>query len=198
MAQHAEELRGMAQPWPSTATRRGAADFDAAFRSHYDGLYRFLFRMLGSRDEAEDVAQEAFVRLWRQDFDPRRPHNPRAWLYRVAGNLALNLRRGEQRRAGREVAADGGGWPEADNPADAALRAIERGGVRAALAELPERQARLLLLRHGGLSYQEVAEALGIAPTSVGTLLARAELAFEAAYRRLDPAAAVPAEGEGT
>jgi RNA polymerase sigma-70 factor (ECF subfamily) len=189
----------MAQRWPSAAARRGAADFDAAFRTHYDGLYRFLFRMLGSRDEAEDVAQEAFVRLWRQDFDPRRPHNPRAWLYRVAGNLALNARRGERRRVMREQTADGAGLsPESDSPAEAALQTLERGTVRAALAELPERQARLLLLRHAGLSYHEVAEAVGIAPTSVGTLLARAERAFEVAYRHLEPAVDVQVEGEGT
>jgi RNA polymerase sigma-70 factor (ECF subfamily) len=54
--------------------------------------------------------------------------------------------------------------------------------VRRALLKLPQKQGQLLLLRHAGLSYKELAEALQVAPGSVGTLLARAEAAFERAY----------------
>jgi RNA polymerase sigma-70 factor (ECF subfamily) len=61
----------------------------------------------------------------------------------------------------------------------------ERAAVRRALAALPERQAQLLLMRHAGLSYRELAEALGIAPGSVGTSLVRAEAAFEKVYQNL-------------
>ena len=67
----------------------------------------------------------------------------------------------------------------------------ERRQVRAALALLKRREASLLALRYGGASYREIAETLGIAPTSVGTLLRRAEAAFERAYR------AVTADCEG-
>ena len=59
----------------------------------------------------------------------------------------------------------------------------ERDRARAVLAELPPQQAQLLMLRHAGLSYKELALALDVAPTSIGTLLARAERAFEARYR---------------
>ena len=59
----------------------------------------------------------------------------------------------------------------------------ERRRVRETLAELPEQQAQLLMLRYAGLSYKELAQALDVAPTSIGTLLARAERAFEARYR---------------
>ena len=59
----------------------------------------------------------------------------------------------------------------------------ERQIVRRALAELPERDAQLLMLRQAGLSYKELALALDVAPASIGTLLARAERAFEARYR---------------
>jgi RNA polymerase sigma-70 factor (ECF subfamily) len=60
----------------------------------------------------------------------------------------------------------------------------ERQRVRSALAQMKPRSARLLLLRHTGLSYAEIAAALEIAPGSVGTLLARAEAEFEREYRR--------------
>jgi RNA polymerase sigma-70 factor (ECF subfamily) len=58
--------------------------------------------------------------------------------------------------------------------------------VRKALAALSERQMQLLVLRQAGLSYRELALALGVAPGSIGTLLARAEAAFESAYRALE------------
>jgi RNA polymerase sigma factor (sigma-70 family) len=67
------------------------------------------------------------------------------------------------------------GWPDQADPHDELLRAEERARVREALARLPERQGKLLLLRYAGLSYAEVAATLESAPGSVGTLLARAE-----------------------
>ncbi len=183
MTQSAKDVAIMPSPWARSPGRARDTQFEAAFRSYYEGVYRLLFRLVGSRDEAEDLAQEAFLRLYRQDFAAERRHNTRAWLYRVATNLAHNARRGNLRRVGREDRAESQGLvATAPDPAEAALRQSERESVRRALARLPERQARLLLLRHSGLSYKELAEVEGIAPTSVGTLLARAEAAFAAAY----------------
>jgi RNA polymerase sigma-70 factor (ECF subfamily) len=169
--------------WPLAATRpQVETDFDTLFLAHYEGVYRLLYRIVGTREEAEDLAQETFLRLSRQHFTADREHNVRAWLYRVATNLAFNALRGQGRRQRREeqivFAALTPGSPVPD-PADEAVRSDERAAVRRALAQLPERQAQLLLLRHAGLSYRELAEALDIAPGSVGTLLARAEAAFE-------------------
>jgi len=162
------------------------ADFDALFLAHYSGVYRLLYRIVGTREEAEDLAQETFLRLARQRFPADRQHNVRAWLYRVATNLAYNALRGQGRRERRQEAVahqvTTAGSPALD-PAEAAAREDERAVVRRALAVLPERQAQLLLLRHAGLSYRELAEALDVAPGSVGTLLARAEAAFEKVYR---------------
>jgi RNA polymerase sigma-70 factor (ECF subfamily) len=184
MTQHAEEWIGMARARAERLDRPAGGDFDAVFRQQYEGLFRFLFRQLGSRTEAEDVAQEAFLRLWRQPPGSVPAGQARAWLYRVALNVAVNLRRGEGRRSGREQAAGREEpLPAPEDPAAAAQRALEREEVRRTLSALPERQARLLLLRHAGLSYQELAEVVGVAPASVGTLLARAELAFESAHR---------------
>ena len=162
------------------------AEFEALFLAHYDGVYRLLFRIVGFQQEAEDLAQETFLRLYRHRFPEGREHNVRAWLYRVATNLAYNALRGRQRRdkhqaaAAAQVTATGG--PPRD-PAEIALRYDEGETVRQVLAGLPPRQARLLLLRHAGLTYRELAQAFDVAPGSVGTLLARASAAFEAAYR---------------
>jgi RNA polymerase sigma-70 factor (ECF subfamily) len=112
------------------------------------------------------------------------------WLYRVVTNLAYNALRGQGRRQRREgallAAEDEDSVVSGADPAAEALRADEQETVRLALLRLPERQAQILLLRYAGLSYREVAEALGIAPASVGTLLARAETAFQQAYRTVD------------
>ena len=78
------------------------------------------------------------------------------------------------------------GTPGAD-PDEAATRQDERRFVRRVLSELPARQAKLLFLRHAGLSYRELAEAIDVAPGSVGTLLSRAESAFEQAMRNMTP-----------
>jgi len=168
----------------TTMGAHAKADFDALFLVHYDGVYRLLYRIVGARDEAEDLAQETFVRLAHQRFRPGREHNLRGWLYAVASNLAFNALRSRGRRQRREETVfrleDSGGEPD---PAVVALRDDERAAVRRTLAALPERQAQLLMLRHSGLSYREIAEALGMAPGSVGTTLARAEAAFEAAWR---------------
>src|SRR5215211_9562739 len=104
---------------------------------------------------------------------------------RVAVNRAYNALRSKQRLQ------RGLGWVEPEqqsDPQDEYLRREERERVRAALARLPERTAKLLLLRYAGLAYNEIAAALDVAPGSVGTLLARAEHAFAAVYGRLNPA----------
>jgi RNA polymerase sigma-70 factor (ECF subfamily) len=85
-------------------------------------------------------------------------------------------------------------WEEPEqqsDPQDEYLRREERERVRSALARLPERTAKLLLLRYAGLAYAEIAAALQVAPASVGTLLARAERAFEAAYIHEEPEARI-------
>jgi RNA polymerase sigma-70 factor, ECF subfamily len=168
--------------------------FDELFLRHYAVVYRVLYGVVGHAQEAEDLAQETFTALYRQ---PPRLDGSGAlggWLYRVAVNRAYNALRSKQRLQRRL------GWVEPDqqsDPQDEYLRREERERVRAALARLPERTAKLLLLRYAGLSYAEIAGALELAPASVGTLLARAERAFEAAYMQLHLAelnAADPAE----
>ena len=161
--------------------RRGdESAFERLFERHYAAVYRALYGMLGTREAAEDLAQETFLTLYSRPPQPEPGVSLAAWLCRVALNRASNALRGQRRELARvERLAPRQAQP---GPDDDALRAEERTRVRGALARLPERQARLLLLRHAGLSYAEVAQALGVAPGSVGTLLARAEQAFVAIY----------------
>lgn len=132
-----------------------------------------------------------FLKLHGRRFARGQEHSLGGWLYRVAVNAALNRRRGDERRGKREVAAAAeervlaSGASMGPDPAQVALRNEERALVRRALADLPERSRLCLLLRHAGLSYAEVAEAIGVAPGSVGTLLARAEERFRERYHEL-------------
>ncbi len=169
--------------------RAGSAEardeaLDAMFRQHYARVYAVLYRLVG--DEADDLAQEVFLRLYRQ---PPRDVGAdlAAWLYRVATNLGYNALRSRRRRERyRDLlgAMTGAlGWQrQPEDPALEAGRREEAGQVRATLAGLRERDAAILVLRHQGLSYREVADALGVAPGSVGTMLARAERAFRELY----------------
>lgn len=159
--------------------------FDQAFSTHYADVYRLACSVTGSPQDAEDAVQEAFLRLHHRGVATLPVDALRPWLCRVALNQVYNGLRAHARRIGRETAAAHAPTSLALDPDAAAERTEERARVRRALAALTERQQRLLLLRHAGLSYREVASALGLAPTSVGTLLARAECAFEAAYSDL-------------
>lgn len=157
--------------------------FEELFLRHYAAVYRVVYGVVTNAQEAEDLAQETFTALYRQP--PRLDGSGAlgAWLYRVAVNRAYNVLRGNRRlqRGLERVEVE----PEQQSdPQDEYLRREERERVRAALARLPERTAKLLLLRHAGLAYAEIAAALQVAPGSVGTLLARAERAFVAAYER--------------
>lgn len=171
---------------PAPEEQPVSSDFDALFLANYAAVFRLAYRIAGTREEAEDLAQETFARLHRA---PRlwapgaNPASLKGWLFRVVTNLAYNSARGQGRRTRREDALFGAASRADEDPARLAEQAEQREAVRAALLRLPERQAQLLLLRYAGLSYKELAEALDVAPGSVGTLLARAEAAFERAYQ---------------
>lgn len=153
--------------------------FEAVFRVHYGRVFALAHRMLGDAQEADEVAQQTFLTLYRKPLPPGREHNTLAWLLTVATNRCLNLLRAERRRQARERRA-------ADVPPTVAADGGAAALVRATLARLPQRQVQLLLLRQAGFAYAEIAAALGVAPGSVGSLLARAERAFRQEYTRLE------------
>ena len=164
------------RPARETAEQAG---FEALFLEHWPRVYTALARLVGDPAEAEDLAQETFWRLYQRP--PADPGPVGGWLYRVALNLGYNALRGARRRAEHEMAAGREALDQAEAPAppEAIEQAAQRRRVRIVLAEMPAREAQLLVLRHAGYSYKEIAAALGMAPSSVGTLLARAEAEFE-------------------
>lgn len=172
-----------------------SAAFEVLFTRHYAAVWRVLYHMCASPDEAEDLLQETFLTLYQQPPHLNHEHALVGWLCRVALNRGYNSVRGQRRREQREAQryADPTSYTATlPDPATVVLRHEEREQVRRALLRLPERQSRILLLRYGGLAYAEIAAALELAPSSVGTLLARAERAFLAQYRLLAEAGFEP------
>jgi RNA polymerase sigma-70 factor (ECF subfamily) len=175
------------------------AAFERLFHRYYDPVYRVVYRMLGDDDAASDVTQETFLALYTHPPQLQTDGEEiRAWLYRVALNRGYNALRSKRRAEARLPALyeSVAGSEEAADPEWEVLRAENRVQVRAVLATLPERQAKLLLLRQEDVKYSEIAEILEIAPGSVGTLLVRAERAFQLAWKQLE-SQALPPKGEG-
>lgn len=163
--------------------------FEEAFRRSYPRLVNVAWRVLRDRAEAEDVAQETLARLPDAAVLDRPDDEVDAWLTRVCLNRASNALRGRTRSADHQGRSARLEPPEnPDDPASAVAAADERAGVRAALAELPHRQRAVLVLRHAGYAYAEIAAAVEVSPGSVGTLLARAERAFRDVYTEPDAA----------
>lgn len=177
---------------PAVETSTGLTRFDRLFAQFYSELFGLVYRVLGDRMETEDTLQEAFLKLAdAADLQQKPDGEVGAWLRRVGLNLAFNRLRSARRtrarleRVGRLERADEEPLEsELTGPAGHIVRQEERAAVRRALAEVPERQRECLLLRHSGYSYAEIAATLELAVGSVGVLLARAEHAFRATYRR--------------
>lgn len=163
--------------WAETA-------FERVFFEYYGRIVAVLYRVVGDRARAEELASDTFLRLYQQPQGEERYENLGGWLYRTATRLGIDSLRSSRRRARCEQVAgpDLAGAP--DDPLDEVLRAERRTQVRAALARLKPFHAQILTLRSSGMSYQEVADALGVKVTSVGRRLARAEAAFEKAWSR--------------
>jgi RNA polymerase sigma-70 factor (ECF subfamily) len=164
-----------------------SSTFEALFLEHWAHVYRLLCRLVGDSAEAEDLALETFVRLYQRYPLRENEANLGGWLHRVATNLGLHSIRGWKRREHYELTAGKYALEETPgaSPAEILAQKEERRLVRLALAKLNERQSQLLILRHSGLSYKEIAQALDLAPTSIGPLLVRAEREFEKQYRAL-------------
>jgi RNA polymerase sigma-70 factor (ECF subfamily) len=172
-----------AAPSDGELVARYAAGDQAAARAlterHVPRLYALARRMLGDAAEAEDVTQEAMLRLWRiaPDWEPRAAVG--TWLFRVASNLCLDRLRARRRLSD-------GPLPERADDSPGALGRLEAGdraaALHAALAALPERQRLAIVLRHfEELSNPEIAEALELSVEAVESLLARGRRGLAAA-----------------
>jgi RNA polymerase sigma factor (sigma-70 family) len=150
--------------------------FEALFRAEYARVAGIANRVLMDQHEAEDVAQEVFVDFHRL-HSASAQYAP-AWLHRAAAHAALNRLRGSRRRQKREVAQAAEASDRVLDPQKLFEVTEDRRQVREALARLAPKPAAVLVLRASGLSYAEVAQALGVGIGQVGTLLRRAEAAL--------------------
>lgn len=150
-----------------------AETFEALFRECGADVHGYAISLLGDRSAAEDMTALAFERLYRSRarLDHRRG-SPRAWLFAIARNAALDELR-QRRRQSRYQLED---ELTADRDCGEALEHVERRAtVRDALAGLPLREREVVLLKfHGQLSNSELARALGISESNAGTRLHRA------------------------
>jgi RNA polymerase sigma-70 factor (ECF subfamily) len=156
--------------------------FETFFRSHYQRIARAVARVVGDPARAEDLAVEAFWKLWRTP--QAQGDKAGGWVYRTALRLGLNELRRDARRDHYERQSEHSPRENRSSltPEQAHALAEERAQVRLVLAALDPRQAELLLLRSNGLSYEEVATAADLNPASVGTLISRAQQAFRKEY----------------
>jgi len=185
--QPAEEFALAPAEAGSSSSCGSAERMESLFRAHYARIASMLARLTGDRGQAEEIAADVFHKLARRRALLESADDLTAWMYRVATNAGFDALRANSRRRKREEAArlsaihSLGHHP--GNALDEMLREERCARVRAVLGGMRPREAQLLLLRSSGMAYREVAQALGIHPGSIGTLLARAEAEFERRFR---------------
>src|SRR5574341_1322571 len=170
-----------------TSAETASASFESLFYEHWAPIYRLLLRLVINPAEAEDLALEAFFRLYQRHSTPEKEFNTRGWLHRVATNLGLHSIRSFKRREHYEITAGKGALDEApeNRPSEILAEKEDRRFARLVLAQMNPRQAELLIMRYSGMGYKDIAEALSLSPTSIGPLLLRAEREFARHYRSL-------------
>jgi RNA polymerase sigma-70 factor, ECF subfamily len=173
---------------PGLLARLRAGDpraFEELVTTYEHRVFGVALRMLGSRAEAEEITQEAFLRAHRAVVSFRGDARLGTWLYGIASRLCLNRLSSPDRRMARGDAA------LADVPAttpDAAAE-VERAeldaALRTAIEELPNEQRLVLVLRDvEGLSYEEIADALALVPGTVRSRLHRARMQLKEKLER--------------
>lgn len=162
------------EPSGNSGSDLGVLVFESFFRSHYRAVVRLAQSVVGDPQRAQDVAQDVFLAAYRRF--PGEYEQAAGWVRVAAVHTALNALRGEQRRDKRQILVQVvPSWPSAE---DTVIERETRAELRRVLCRLPRRSAAVLVMRHGGMSYVEIAEALGVKVGHVGTLLRRAEAAL--------------------
>jgi len=164
--------------------------FKALVELYQSSVLEICYRLLNNQEDAEDVAQEVFVRVFQKARSFRGESKVSTWLYRIAVNLSLNYRHKQKWNryldiltlsdTTREDAATRLEAPEKDRP-DRRIEEKERNRVLSeALASLPERQrVAFVLHKFESLSYKEIADVLGTSVSSVESLVHRAKRSLQ-------------------
>lgn len=163
------------------------SSFESLFYEYWGPIFRLLRHLVVNPAEAEDLALETFFRLYKHHPTPEADFNTRGWLQKVATNLALQSIRSFKRREHYEITAGKNALEQApeNQPFEILAEKEDQRFARLVLAQMNPRQSQLLVLRHSGMAYKDIASALSLSPTSIGPLLLRAERDFEKRYRAL-------------
>jgi RNA polymerase sigma-70 factor (ECF subfamily) len=157
--------------------REAQFDIDALFRAHYRRVARMIARVVRDPARAEELAVEVFLKLWRNSS--AQGEHLEGWLYRVALRAGLDELRCQSRRSRYEhLLSLVRPTPPPSTPEQLHSATEQQERVRSILSALPQREAEFLVLRSHGFSYDEIALTLNINPSSVGTLLSRAQQSF--------------------
>jgi RNA polymerase sigma-70 factor (ECF subfamily) len=180
MTSSKRELSEQSDPELAAALVAGEIDaVDVLFTRYGRVAYSLAIRILGDPGRAEDVVQDAFVRVWKRaaSFDPRRG-SLRTWLLAVVRNCAVDQLRGSlHERAEMELPVEVRAEGEGSNPWREVSQSLERDAVRVALRTLPGEQRQAIeLAYYGGYSQQEIARMVD-AP--LGTIKGRTRLGLE-------------------
>jgi len=160
----------------AAGTGRDCADFEALYQRYSREVWAIAYARRMNADTALDIAQEAFLRLWKKREEGEEIVNPRAWLLRVARNLAEDYAKSAFRRNGTHPPATMNGVQSRDAaPLDVLEREEMFGQLRGTMQELPQADREILTLRYA-LEYntEDIAELLGINATAVHMRLSRA------------------------
>ncbi len=161
----------MPDPSLSEATlvkRAIAGDADAfgeLYLRHLDAIYRYVYFRVGNVEDAEDLTEQVFLKAWEALPGYRQRGNPfSSWLYRIAHNVVVDHHRRQQTaRAVPLPDGNGGGW-ETNEPTtlDRVIAAEEAAALASAIAQLPEEQQQVIILRFiEGMSHAQVSRIIG-------------------------------------
>ena len=161
--------------------------FEQLVLAHQNRVFTLAFRMVNDREEAADLAQEAFLKAWQGLPNFQGESSFSTWLHRLTTNLCIDwLRRQTRRREIEPVASlddEERSWAEPADPGQDPQRQLEKKELHRALARalqaLPDHHRQVLVMRElSGLSYQEIGQALDLDMGTVKSRIARARLAL--------------------
>lgn len=205
---HLKQAQGVIAPSQMEGNEQ-LSDLILLYEKYKRPLHTYIYRLLGSQEDADDLTQEVFMRAFVSWDDLYDRDNLSPWLYRIATNLCVDqLRRRKRiswwpltRRRGGEQQFDPGSEEEAPYlPADSGgiPEVFEREQIRQALASMPEDYAIVLVLSAAqGLPYQDIASIVGISPNAAATRISRAKRMFAEQYGRLNEEAICQQEKRG-